>query len=39
MMIYTATTAYGFGKNSAGNPNWYTQSLSGTPQGILPNQD
>ncbi len=34
-VIYTNTNAYGFGHNSAGNPDWYGETLSGNVLGAI----
>jgi hypothetical protein len=35
LVVYTSSNAYGFTLASNGNPNWYSQSLSGTPIGAI----
>lgn len=35
LVVYTSSTAYGFCRSSSGAPNWYSQSLSGTPVGAI----
>lgn len=35
IVVYTSSAAYGFTRNNAGTPNWYNQSLTGTPLGAV----